>query len=168
MENINNFGVEINIPKKYVKFGNIYLNYHRLYYDNILSVVNSNYKFYNNFNSLKISDIFTDILIDMITHKNDEAFKSAKLLNEDEKILFNRLIYKAGLNKMFYIDSKESIKKLTENLLFYQNEFKNCSDIDEKTSIYKKLKILLFTLYDFKQIKLIELQSEIKKIKTNL
>ena len=42
---------------------------------------------------------------------------------------------------MFYIDSKESVKKLTENLLFYQNEFNNCSDIDEKTSIYKKLKI---------------------------
>ena len=166
MENIN-FGVEINIPK-YVKFGCLYLNYYKLYYDSILSVVNSNYKFYNNFNSVKISDIFTDILIDMITHKNDEAFKSVKLLNEDEQILYNRLLFKAGLNKMFYIDSKESIKKLTNNLLFYQNEFKNCSDIDEKTSIYKKLKIILFTLYDFKKLKLSELQSEIKKIKTNL
>ena len=69
---------------------------------------------------------------------------------------------------MFYIDSKESIKKLHENLLFYQNEFNNCSDIDEKTIIYKKLKTIIFTLYDFKQIKLSELQSEIKKIKTNL
>ena len=69
---------------------------------------------------------------------------------------------------MFYIDSKESIKKLTDNLLFYQNEFNNCSDIDEKASIYKKIKTIIFTLYDFKQIKLSELQSEIKKIKTNL
>ena len=37
---------------------------------------------------------------------------------------------------MFYTESKESIKKLTDNLLFYQNEFNNCCDIDEKTIIY--------------------------------
>ena len=135
MENINNFGVEINIPK-YVKFGNIFLNYHRLYYDSILSVVNNNFKFYNNFNSVKISDTFTDILNDIITHKNDEAFKSVKLLNSDEQILYNRLLFKAGLNKMFYINSNESIKKLTDNLLFYQNEFNNCSDVDEKIPQY--------------------------------
>ena len=110
------------IPK-YIDFGNVVLLLNQLYFKNRLSIKYKCLSEIKGFKSVKVSDNFVDLIMNIINDK--DYTDKIKLLKTDEKELFNLLLYKSGLHKIVPNETDDVKQKLKERFLIIEGEMKS-------------------------------------------
>ena len=148
-----------NLPK-IVPFGDLYLYLHKLYYENTLSVRNKNMKVIAGFRTMKISEPFMKLLLNMMkglnpTHSDLDSLKTG------ERQVYDRLINLAHLNKNVVHQKDNTVKELKKRLKLLEAEI----EIGNNSPLIKKeIYGILHSLREFKVIT----QSQIDKYLKNI
>jgi len=110
----------INDIPKYIDFGNVILLLNQLYFKNKLSIKYKCLSEIKGFKSVKVSDNFVDLIMNIINNK--DYTDKIKLLKTDENELFNLLLYKSGLHKIVPNEKEDVKQKLKEKFLIIEGE----------------------------------------------
>ncbi len=149
------YGIKSEGIPKVVPFGDLYLYMRKLYYENILSVRNKNMKVIAGFRTVKISEPFMKLILNMMrginpTHSDLESLKAG------EREIYDRLITLAHLNKQVVHQKDNTVKDLKKRLKMLESEI----EIGNNSPLIKKeIYGILHSLKDFKVIT----QSQINK-----
>lgn len=111
---------KINDIPKYINFGNVILLLNQLYFKNRLSIKYKCLSEIKGFKSVKVSDNFVDLIMNIINDK--DYTDKIKLLKTDENELFNLLLYKSGLHKIVPNEKEDIKQKLKEKFLITEGE----------------------------------------------
>lgn len=147
-QNIYGYGInEIDLPKS-CKFGKIYINAHKLYYNNILSPTLPNGNHILGFKNIKVSDKFVDILVNMIKG-NSPSHVDLNLLPNTEKLVYDKLIHIAGLHRKYPNNSDKTIDTYKKRLNLLEGQINMGNNNPEiKNEIYE----IIHTLHNFGMI----------------
>lgn len=147
-ENTYGYGInEIDLPK-IAKFGKIFINAHKLYYNNILSPTLQNGNHILGFKNIKVSDKFVDILINMIKGTSPSHF-DINLLPHIEKQVYDKLIHLAGLHRTYPNNSDETISAYKKRLKLLEAEINMGNNNPEiKNEMYE----IIHSLHNFGMI----------------
>jgi ribosomal protein S20 len=113
--------------QNYIKFGCLNLNFDKLYYKNVLSVRNNNMHHFSGFYDHQVSDLFVDIVKNIIDNKYP-TIKDFESLKNDEYDLLNMLIYTSKLHREIKISKEKTITNLKTKLELIENEIKAGND----------------------------------------
>ena len=147
-------------PKK-VKFGDVFILLRKLYYDNLLSVVNSHSLQIRGFKMQKVSDAFTNIIINMINNISPKH-TDINSLNDKEKLLFDRLISVSNLHKKIINNKESTIDKLKKRMKLIEGEIEIGNN---NPDLINELHDILFSLKDYKIITLPQARQYLKQFK---
>jgi len=147
-------------PKK-VKFGDVFILLRKLYYDNLLSVVNSHSLQIRGFKMQKVSDAFTNIIINMINNIQPKH-TDINSLCEKEKLLFDRLISVSNLHKKIINNKESTIDKLKQRIKLIEGEIEIGNN---NPDLINELHDVLFSLKDYKVITLPQARQYLKQFK---
>lgn len=103
-----------------INFGLVFLLLRKLYLNNILSIQNKHYKKVNGFNNVKVSDTFVQIIEDILNEKN--YISKLSHLSQNEREIFDHLLYLAGLHKQLNGGSVADYDKLKKQLEILEGE----------------------------------------------
>jgi hypothetical protein len=103
-----------------INFGLVFLLLRKLYLNNILSIQNKHYKKVNGFNNVKVSDTFVEIIQDILNDKN--YINKLSQLSNNEREIFDHLLYVAGLHKKLTGGSVADTEKLKKQLEILEGE----------------------------------------------
>ena len=115
------YGVHQEDIPKFASFGKLKIDVHKLYYNDILSVKGQRDQKISGFQNKKVSEVFVKIIMSIIKHINPLP-SDLKLLDKDEKILYNHLIVLAGLNKQILNEKDKTIAELKKELNLIEGE----------------------------------------------
>jgi len=156
----NGLGVNANDFPKFVRFGSVLLELRKLHHHNQLVVKDHRKCAIYGFPTVKVSDTFSNIIINMV-HKSEPSFSDLSRLSSHEKELYDVLIALSGLKKRIYNthDNTISILKKRLNLLESEIEIGN-----NNPQIYNEIRKILFKLHHLKVISMKQVQSHLKQI----
>ena len=130
-----------------INFGLVFLLLRKLYLNNILSIQNKHYKKVNGFNNVKVSDTFVEIIQDILNNKN--YISKLSQLSQNEREIFDHLLYIAGLHKQLNGGSTADYNKLKKQLEILEGEI---SAGNNNIALKKQLFNLLQKMVHFKMI----------------
>ena len=115
------FGIQMEkIPEK-VTFGKLVLLLDKLYYKNILAVKHHNMISIVGLKNTKVSDKFVKIIMNIIDNIHPTT-QEINGLSTQEKQLYDRLIYLAGLNKMMPHTRDKTINDYKKQMKLIEGE----------------------------------------------
>jgi hypothetical protein len=144
------------IPE-FINFGDKQLLLKKLFLSNILSIINKHHKKVNGFNNIKVSDMFVEIIYDIIHNKNYQS--KLNKINENEKTIFDHLLKVCNLHKKLVGSGIISIDKLKKDLEILEGEIQAGNN---NKILQKKLRDLLAKMVHYN---LISAPQSIKHIK---
>ena len=147
-------------PKK-VKFGDVFILLRKLYYDNLLSVVNSHSLQIRGFKMQKVSDTFTNIIINMVNNISPKH-TDINSLNDKEKLLFDRLISVSNLHKKIINNKESTIEKLKQRMKLIEAEIEIGNN---NPDLINELHDILYSLKDYKVITIVQARQYLKQFK---
>ena len=115
------YGVHQEDIPKFATFGKLKIDVHKLYYNDILSIKGQRDEKISGFQNKKVSEVFVKIIMSIIKHINPLP-SDLKLLDKDEKVLYNHLIVLAGLNKQILNDKENSVEELKKRMKLVEGE----------------------------------------------
>jgi hypothetical protein len=130
-----------------INFGLVFLLLRKLYLNNILSIQNNHYKKINGFNNVKVSDTFVEIIQDILNDKN--YISKLSQLSQNEREIFDHLLYIAGLHKQLNGGSTADYNKLKKQLEILEGEI---SAGNNNIALKKQLFNLLQKMAHYKMI----------------
>ena len=143
--NVVGFGVQMEkIPEK-VTFGKLVLLLDKLYYKNILAVKHHNMISIVGLKNTKVSDKFVKIIMNMIDNINPTT-QEINGLSTQEKQLYDRLIYLAGLNKMMPHTRDKTINDYKKQMKLIEGEI---SAGNNSPLLLQELYVVVHSLKDF-------------------
>lgn len=145
---------------KFVNFGSVLLELKKLHHHNQLVIKDHRKCAIYGFPSIKVSENFSNILINMV-HKNEPSFSDLSRLNSHEKELYDVLISLAGLKKRIYNTHDNTISILKNRLSLLEGEIEIGNN---NPKIYNEIRKLLFKLHHLKVISMKQVQSHLKQI----
>jgi len=131
----------INDIPKHIDFGNVVLLLNQLYFKNRLSIKYKSLSEIKGFKSVKVSDNFVDLIMNIINGK--EYTDKIKLLKTDEKELFNLLLYKSGIHKIVPNETDDVRQKLKERFLITEGEIRAGNN---NPAVFKELEDLTWKI----------------------
>jgi len=153
-------GVSANDFPKYVHFGSVLLELRKLHHHNELVIKDHRKCAIYGFPSIKVSDNFSNIIINMV-HKNEPSFSDLSRLNSHEKELYDVLIALAGLKKRIYNTHDNTISTLKNRLNLLEGEIEIGNN---NPKIYNEIRKILFKLHHLKVISMKQVQNHLKQI----
>ena len=136
------------IPDK-VHFGKVVIFLKKLYYDNLLSVRRaSSMASIPQLNVTTVSDRFVHIIMNLIGNIHPTHIEINSLPSQ-EKILYDRLIFLAGINRSTHNNKENSIESLKKRMKILEGEI-NAGNNNPK--LKKELRQVVHSLKDFKII----------------
>lgn len=148
-----------NIPK-IVPFGDVLIYLQKLYYENVLSVRNKQMKVIAGFRTMKVSEQFVKLIMNMMkginpTHSDLETLKTG------ERQVYDRLIILAHLNKNVVHQKDNTVKDLKKRLKLLESEI----EIGNNSPLIKKeIYGILHALKNFKVITKTQVDNYLKQI----
>jgi hypothetical protein len=138
----NGIGIQkINNIPKHIDFGNVVLLLNQLYFKNKLSIKYKSLSEIKGFKSVKVSDNFVDLIMNILNGK--EYTDKIKLLKTDEKELFNLLLYKSGIHKIVPNETDDVRQKLKERFLITEGQIISGNN---NPAVYKELEDLTWKI----------------------
>ena len=114
-------GIKDKSLPKYINFGKIALNPHRLYYDNMLIVLRQGGGHLIGYKNIPVSDAFVNVLMKLMegepVHHQD-----FKMFNVNERELYDNLIHLAGLHKKVENNLESTRKGMKQRLELIEGE----------------------------------------------
>ena len=132
---------KINDIPKHIDFGNVVLLLNQLYFKNRLSIKYKSLSEIKGFKSVKVSDTFVDLIMNILNGK--EYTDKIKLLKTDEKELFNLLLYKSGIHKIVPNETDDVRQKLKERFLITEGEIRAGNN---NLAVFKELEDITWKL----------------------
>jgi hypothetical protein len=132
---------KINDIPKHIDFGNVVLLLNQLYFKNKLSIKYKSLSEIKGFKSVKVSDNFVDLIMNILNGK--EYTDKIKLLKTDEKELFNLLLYKSGIHKIVPNETDDVRQKLKERFLITEGQIISGNN---NPAVYKELEDLTWKI----------------------
>ena len=145
---------------EYSRFGKLIIAPRKLYYKNILSVKSPNGRSVDGFNNCKVSNGFVDAIMDMYDNKDVSGIVDS--LKSEERILFGRLLYVAGLHKKFKINNNETLRQLKEKYKIIEGEIEAGNN---NPQLINQLKNVLYELYHMDAISIPAIKKYLKQFK---
>ena len=116
-------GAGVKEVAKRCEFGKLVVALNKLYQNNMLSITDKNNINIPGLPNTKVSDLFVDLIM-KICNNEDIDKNNIYDLPENEIILFNVVIQKAGLKKKFNIDNKKTIQSLKDRLELVEGQIR--------------------------------------------
>ena len=139
------FGIQMEkIPEK-VTFGKLVLLLDKLYYKNILAVKHHNMISIVGLKNTKVSDKFVKIIMNIIDNIHPTT-QEINGLSTQEKQLYDRLIYLAGLNKMMPHTRDKTINDYKKQMKLIEGEI---SAGNNSPLLLQELYVVVHSLKDF-------------------
>jgi len=156
----NGLGVMANDFPKFVRFGSVLLELKKLHHHNQLVIKDHRKAAIYGFPSIKVSDTFANIIINMV-QKNEPSFSDLSRLNSHEKEIYDVMIALAGLKKRIYNTHDNTISLLKNRLNLLEGEIEIGNN---NPKIYNEIRKILFKLHHLKVISMKQVQSHLKQI----
>lgn len=142
------YGIHSEKIPKIVPFGDLFLYMRKLYYENVLSVRNKHMKVIAGFRTIKISEPFMKLLLNMMRGVQP-THSDLGLLKTGEREVYDRLITLAHLNKNVVHQRDNTVNELKKRLKLLESEI----EIGNNSPLIKKeIYGILHSLKDFKVI----------------
>jgi len=122
-EPVFGYGLGVHREKvpRHAPFGDYYVSPHNLHFKNVLSIRTRTKKPLNGFKDIRVSDTLAAIIMKILkgetVNKHDLA-----LLNDNERMIYDNLIYMAKLHKTQPNTVESTVKKLKERLAVLEGE----------------------------------------------
>ena len=147
------------IPR-YAPFGTVYILLKKLFYENKLSIRNPQMKIFAGFRTIKVSEQFVKLIMNMMKGINPTN-SDLNMLKTGERQVYDRLITLAHLNKEIPHQKDSTVKEIKKRLQLLEAEIQ----IGNNSPIIKKeIYGILHTLKDFKCITQSQINSYLKQI----
>jgi hypothetical protein len=154
------YGLSIDHIPEYQTFGKVLVLLKKLYLHNILAVKHHNKINIAGFKNTRVSDRFVNIIMEMCEGKHP-THNEINALSSTEKLLYDRLITLAGLNKIVAHNGEKTITELKKRLKLLEGEINIGNNNPE---IKKEIYYILHTLKDFKSITPSQIKSYLQQI----
>ena len=143
----------------YAQFGKCLILVKKLFYDNILSLVSEKKKQFKGFKTIKVSERFVELIMQMLKgHK--PTSKDLKSLDAKEREIYDELIQLSGLHKSVEHTGDKTVEELKKRLELIEGEIGVGNDNPE---LLKELYSTVSLLVHFKKITPTEAKSYLKQ-----
>jgi hypothetical protein len=132
----------------YAQFGKCLILVKKLFYDNILSLVSEKKKQFKGFKTVKVSERFVELIMQMLKGYKPTS-KDLKTLDAKEREIYDELIHLSGLHKSVEHTGEKTIEELKNRLLLIEGEIGVGNDNPE---LLKELYSTVSLLVHFKKI----------------
>jgi hypothetical protein len=159
-EEISRYGM--GLPEQlpdYAQFGKCLILVKKLFYDNILSLVSEKKKQFKGFKTIKVSERFVELIMQMLKgHK--PTSKDLKSLDAKEREIYDELIQLSGLHKSVEHTGDKTVEELKKRLELIEGEIGVGNDNPE---LLKELYSTVSLLVHFKKITPTEAKKYLKQ-----
>ena len=141
------FGLPEELPD-YAQFGKCLILVRKLFYDNILSLVSAKKKQFKGFKTVKVSEKFVELIMQMLKGYKPTS-KDLKSLDAKEREIYDELIQLSGLHKSIEHTGDKTVEELKKRLELIEGEIGVGNDNPE---LLKELYSTVSLLVHFKKI----------------
>lgn len=155
------YGIDNEKLPKFARFGEIFINIKKLFYQNELSVKNKQLKSFPHFLNAKVSEKFVKIIMNMMENIKP-SYEEVNRLSTTERQLYDRLISLAGFHRMMPNKKEHTIDELKQRLHLLEAE----TNIGNNSPLIKKeIYTILYYLKDLGVITPTQIKNYYKQYK---